>query len=64
MRYVIEESYDKSEINRCFEADIPPRIGRSLRTRAGKWYRIKDVAWFDDPFDHHPCVRVLLKRIE
>ena len=64
MRYVIQESFDKSEINRCFDADICPTIGKALRTRSGKWYRIKDVAWYSDPFDHHPNIQVLLKRIQ
>lgn len=64
MRYLIHESFDKSELNRCFEADICPTIGKKIRTRSGKWYRIKDVAWYTDPFDHHPNIRVLLKRIQ
>ncbi|CAA7620723.1 conserved hypothetical protein [Candidatus Terasakiella magnetica] len=64
MRYVISESFDKSEVNRYFEADIAPTIGKAIRTRAGKWYRIKDVGWTIDSFDHHPNVQVLLARIE
>lgn len=64
MRYVISESFDKSEVNRYFEADIVPKIGRAIKTRGGKWYRIKDVGWTIDAFDHHPNVQVLLSRIE
>ena len=63
MRYVIAESFDKSEVNRFFEADIVPKIGRAIKTRGGKWYQIKDVGWTIDAFDHHPNVRVLLKRL-
>lgn len=64
MRYLITESFDKSEVNRCFEADIFPTIGKTIKTRSGKWYFIKDVGWTIDPFDHHPNVRVLLKRVQ
>jgi hypothetical protein len=62
MRYVIAESFDASEINHYFEADIAPRIGETLRSKNGRLYRIKDVACYPDPFDHQPNVRVLLKR--
>ncbi len=62
MRYVIAESFDKSEINHFFEADIPPRIGEALRSKAGKVYRIKEIAWYRDPFDRGQNVRVLLSR--
>jgi len=64
MRYVITESFDKSELNRCFEADIVPKIGKAIKTRSGKWYRINDVGWTMDPFDHHANVRVLISRME
>lgn len=64
MRYLINETFDASELNRCFDADICPTIGKKIRTQSGKWYRIKDIVWFDDPFDHHPNIRVLLKRIQ
>ncbi|MDO8608610.1 MAG: hypothetical protein Q7R40_18920 [Phaeospirillum sp.] len=63
MRYVISESFDKTEVNHFFEADIVPKIGNAVRTRSGKWYRIEDVGWTIDHFDHHPNVRVLLTRI-
>ncbi len=62
MRYVIAESFDKSEVNHFFEADIPPRIGETLRSRTGKLYRIKEIAWYRDPLDHGQNVRVLLSR--
>ncbi len=64
MRYVISESFDKAEVNRYFEADIAPTIGKTIRTRTGKWYRIKDVGWTIDAFDHRPNIKVLLKRIQ
>ena len=63
MRYVIAESFDQTEVNHFFEADIVPKIGNALKTSSGKWYRIKDVGWTMDAFDHHPNVRVLLSRI-
>lgn len=62
MRYVITESFDKAEINHYFDADIPPRIGETLRSRSGKLYRIKEIAWYRDPFDSGQNVRVLLSR--
>lgn len=64
MRYVISESFDKNEVNRYFESDMFPKVGHSIKTRSGKWYCIKDVGWTIDPFDHHPNVQVLLKRIQ
>jgi hypothetical protein len=63
MRYVIHESFDKSELNHYFESDMFPKAGLAIRTRSGKWYRIKDVGWTIDPFDHSPSIKVLLTRI-
>jgi hypothetical protein len=63
MRYVIHESFDKSELNHYFESEMFPKVGHAIRTRSGKWYRIKDVGWTMDPFDHSPNVKVLLARI-
>ncbi len=63
MLYVVSESFDRSELNKAFEWDIFPKVGTAVKTRSGKWYRIKDVGWVIDPFDHHPNIRVLLKRI-
>ncbi|OAN54052.1 hypothetical protein A6A04_12465 [Paramagnetospirillum marisnigri] len=64
MRFVISESFDKSEVNRYFESDMFPKVGQSFKTRSGKWYRIKDVGWTMDAFDHHPNIQVLLTRIQ
>ncbi len=64
MRYVINESFDKSELNRYFESDMFPKVGHAIKTRSGKWYRIKDVGWTMDEFDHCPNIQVLLKRIQ
>ncbi len=64
MRFVISESFDKSEINRYFESDLFPKVGQSIRTRSGKCYCIKDVGWTIDEFDRHPNIQVLLKRIQ
>ncbi len=64
MRYVISESFDRSEVNKYFEADIAPSIGKTIKSRNGNWYRVQDVAWHLDDFDDHASVRVLLKRIK
>jgi hypothetical protein len=64
MRYVITESFDKTEVNHFFEADIPCRIGNKIRAKSGRVYRIKDIAWNQNSFDDTPDVRVLLKREE
>jgi hypothetical protein len=64
MRFVIDESFDKNEVNHYFDADIPCRIGHRIRARSGKVYRVKDVAWQVDTFDQCPDIRVLLKREE
>ncbi|CAA7611908.1 conserved hypothetical protein [Magnetospirillum sp. LM-5] len=62
MRFVITESFDKTEVNHYFEADIPCRIGNLIRARSGRVYRVEDIGWRLDNFDHTPDVRVLLKR--
>jgi len=63
MRYVIAESYESSEVNRFFISDMVPKIGKAIKTRGGKWYRIKDVGWTINSFDHTPDIQVLLTRI-
>ena len=63
MKYVIAESYDRTEVNKFFNSDMVPKIGRAIKTKSGKWYRIKDVGWIVNAFDHSPDIRVLLKRI-
>jgi hypothetical protein len=63
MRFLIEESFDRTEVNHYFEADIAVRIGGTLRTKAGKTYRVKDIAFFRDSLDRSQNVRVLLKRL-
>jgi hypothetical protein len=63
MRYVVSESFDQSEVNKYFEADIAPTIGKTFRTRGGKWYRVQDVACYTDAIDDLTSVRVLLKRL-
>lgn len=62
MRFVVTESFDKSEVNHFFDADISCRIGGIIKSRSGKIYRVEDVAWHNDTFDHMPNVRVLLRR--
>jgi len=62
MRFVVAESFDKSEINHFFDAEISCRIGGVIKSRSGKIYRVEDFAWHTDTFDHTPNVRVLLKR--
>lgn len=62
MRFVIAESFDKTEVNHYFEADIPCRIGNRILARSGRVYRVKDIGWRIDTFDHTPNVRVLLTR--
>ncbi|MBF0323529.1 MAG: hypothetical protein HQL42_00515 [Alphaproteobacteria bacterium] len=62
MRFFIAESFDKTEVNHYFEADIPCRIGNRIRARSGRVYRVEDIGWRTDSFDHTPDVRVLLKR--
>ena len=62
MRYVIANSFDQSEVNRYFESEVPPRIGGTVRSKAGKVYRIQDICWYTDSFDHGKTVRVLVSR--
>jgi len=64
MRFVITESFDRNEVNRYFLSDMVPKVGKELKTRSGKWYRIKDVGWTINEFDRTPDIRVLLKRIK
>lgn len=64
MRYVITQSFDKSEVNHYFRSDMIPKIGRSIKSKMGKWYRIMDIGWVEGEFDHRPDIRVLLQRIE
>ncbi len=62
MRYIIANSFDKSEVNHAFEADIVPRIGRVVRSKSGHVYRVTDIVWYPDPVDHLQNVRALLRR--
>lgn len=62
MRFVIAESFDKSEINHFFEAEVSCRIGGVIKSKSGKIYRVEDIAWHNNTYDHTPNVRVLLKR--
>ena len=62
MRFVIAESFDKSEINRCFDADISCRIGGLVKTSSGKIYRVQDVVFHAGSSPSSLNVRALLKR--
>jgi len=62
MRFLITESFDTAEVNRYFEAEMSFHIGGILSSKAGKVYRVKDVALYPNAFDGHDDVRVLLKR--
>lgn len=64
MRYVIAQSFEKSEVNHFFRSDMIPKIGRSIKTKKGKWYRIMDIGWVVGEFDKRPDIRVFLQRIE
>jgi len=63
MRFVITESFDKTEVNRYFEAEMSFRIGGILNSKTGKVYHVQDVALLANEFDGHDDVRVLLKRV-
>lgn len=63
MRFVIAESFENEEVNHFFEANIPFTIGEIIRSRSGKVYRVKDVAWQHDSWDEDHDLRVLLKRV-
>lgn len=64
MNFLIDESFDRSEINCSFEADIAPCIGQRLRVRSGKVYRVKDIGFAAGRSDDGPSIHVLLKREE
>ncbi len=64
MRFVIAESFDRTELNHYFEADIAPRIGERIKARSGRIYRVKDVGFSVNPLDDEIDVRVLLRREE
>lgn len=64
MRFLIDESFDRSEINHFFVAEIAPCIGQCLRARSGKVYRVTDIGFEEDnDSDDEPVIRVLLKRV-
>lgn len=63
MRFIIEESFDAKDINHCFESDVVYGIGGTVRTKSGKKFRVKDVAFYRDPFDKSQNVWVMLKRV-
>lgn len=62
MRYIIAKSTDPAEVNREFEADIPPRIGKVLSLRNGRTYRVLDIEYFQLP-DRSTTVRGALQRV-
>jgi hypothetical protein len=64
MRFVIAESFDRTELNHYFEADIAPRIGERIRSRSGRMYRVQDVEFAVRDLDEEIDVRVLLRREE
>lgn len=62
MRYIVYHSSDPKEINREFEADVPPRIGKTLALRNGKSYRVLDIEYIQLP-DKSTTVRGALQRL-
>lgn len=62
MRYIVYQSSDPAEVNREFEADVPPRIGKVLSLRNGRAYRVMDIEYFQLP-DHSTTVRGALQRV-
>ncbi len=62
MRYIVYKSSDPQEINREFECDVPPRIGKTMALRNGRSYRVMDVEYIQMP-DHSTTVRGALQRI-
>ena len=62
MRFVIMESFDTTEVNRFFEADISFRIGETFNSTSGKIYRVKDIAVDGDETDQVHDMRVLVRR--
>jgi len=64
MRFLIDESFDRNEINHFFVADVAPRIGQLMRARSGRLYRVKDIGFEANALDDEPAIHVLLKRVE
>jgi hypothetical protein len=62
MRYIVYKSADPSELNREFEADVPPRIGKVLSLRNGRTYKVMDIEYFQLP-DRSTMVRGALQRV-
>lgn len=62
MRYIVYKSSDPTEVNREFEADVPPRIGKVLSLRNGRTYRVLDVEYLELP-DKSRTVRGALQRV-
>lgn len=63
MRYVVAESFDRKELRRVFFADIPPRIGATLRLKSGKAYRIIDIEYYNSDL-RGTFVQGALKRLK
>jgi hypothetical protein len=45
------------------QADVVYGIGGTVRTKSGKKFRVKDIAFYSDPFDHGQNIWVVLKRL-
>lgn len=62
MRYIIYKSTDPAELNREFEADVPPRIGKVLSLKNGRAYKVLDIEYMQLP-DKSTTVRGALMRV-
>ncbi len=62
MRYIVYHSIDPKEVNREFESDIPPRIGKVLALSNGRSYRVLDIEYIVLP-DNSATVRGALQRV-
>lgn len=62
MRYIVYQSSDPTELNREFEAEAAPRIGKVLSLRNGRTYKVLDVEYFQMP-DRSIAVRGALARV-
>jgi hypothetical protein len=63
MRYVIVESPDPREINKYFDSDVAPRIGKVFNLSGSRKYRVIDIELVTHAFTEARGVRGLLQRL-
>ncbi len=63
VRYVVVESFDRKELRRVFFADVPARIGATLRFKSGKAYQVVDIEYYTSEL-RGTFVQGAVKRLE